>query len=359
MVVFNLVRAASNTDVQHIVLARMPGGDLQQKLERSGVLVFTPDRYYGIRETRKSLRFLENLIQDQEIDVLHAHMADASFLAWLLTRRRSLPYVITHHGHDPLPNCNELCRWVHHLLLIVSARAAARNIAVSSSVAERIQRKLFLKVGAVKVLANGVPLPDLQAGSESNLQEGMLRVCSIGRLVKLKGHNQLIEAAAKLVESLPNATFTFLGDGELRESLEAQVSSLGIKKNIVFAGSVDDVADRLRQVNLFISTSHYEGMPMAVLEAMASGVPVIASDVPGNSVVVEHGVNGLLYKAGDVADLLEKVREVVNMPGLAAKRARNARECVESKYSASAVAQRHADLYHEIINGNTGQVRQA
>lgn len=353
VVVFNLATAAAGGDVRHLVCVREPGGALQAELTAHGVPVFAPERYFGARDTRRSLQFLRRIVQEQSVDLIHAHMADAAFLGWRVARACALPLVITHHGHDLLPNCGTLCRWVYWGLLAAAAHYARRNIAVAPPVAQTLRRRLGLAAQRISVLVNGVPVPPQDRYLRSDrLRTSAPRVVAVGRLVKLKGHAQLIAAAARVVKTLPGARFYIVGDGPLRDSLQALSASLGLTEHVIFTGSVADVPAHLHAADIYVSTSHYEGMPMATLEAMAWGVPVIASDVAGNRAVVRHEETGLLYALEDVEQLAQRIESLLRYPDDALARAHRARDLVEKRYSVSAVAAAYADLYGELLGAN-------
>lgn len=353
VVVFNLATAGGGGNARHVVCAREPGGDLQAALAARGIPVHAPDRYHGLAQTRRSLRFLAGIVRDEAIDVVHAHMADAAFLGWRLARAHRLPLVITHHGHDLLPNCGRLCRLVYLLLLAAAAHGAGRNVAVAAPVAETLRRRLRLDAARISVIANGVPVPAHgQWERPDRLWTRAPQVIAVGRLVELKGHAQLLAAAALLVQEFPGAHFTLVGDGPLRVRLQQQVETLGLGGQVTFAGSVADVPERLHAADVYVSTSHYEGMPMATLEAMAWGVPVVASDVPGNRDVVRDGGTGLLFAPGDVAGLAGRIRETVLQPEQARERAGRARALVETDYGMTAVAGAYARVYAEVMQQN-------
>lgn len=347
--VFNLATLPDSNDVQHAVCVREQGGALQAELERRGVPVYGPDRYYGARETRHSLRFMQTVVQREAVDIVHAHMADAAFLGWRLARRFFLPLVITHHGHDLLPRCGRFCRLVYYALLTGATHHANRNVAVSDGIARSLRRWLLLKDEGVRIISNGVPVPDKSALSTVRLRDASPRVITVGRLVELKGHEQLIAAASVLAAECPGIRFSIVGDGPLRERLQHQVGLFGLGDQVDFTGTTGDVPARLNEADIYVSTSRYEGMPMAVLEAMAWGVPVIASDVPGNRAVVEDGRTGLLYRPGDSADLVRRIREVMEQPEQAAERAGRARNLVEERFSVEASARKYAQLYADVM----------
>lgn len=349
MMVLNLVTASDAENVRYVVCARAPGGALEEVLEERGIPVFTPSRYFGGLAIRRSVQFLEQVIENGAIDLVHAHMADAAFLGWRLARRRALPLVITHHGHDILPKCGRVCRLVYLVLLAAAARYAARNVAVSTSVADRVRRRLVLRREQVSVIGNGVPVPGEDILTRRGRWEGVApHVVTVGRLVEQKNQKQLIAAASVLVGHFPDARFSIVGDGPLRERLERLAKSLGLSNKINFTGSVSDVPAYLREADVYVSTSLYEGMAVATLEAMAWGVPVIASDVPGNRAVVRNGETGLLYKLDDIAGLGRAIIAVIEQPENARERARRARQLVQECYNATAATRLYEQLYTDV-----------
>jgi len=360
IVVANLVASAGGR-ARHVVCVRHPGGPLQRAIEDRGVPVFSPDSYYGTRATRRSLRFIDRIIENEAIDIVHAHMADAAFLGWLAARKRRLPLVITHHGHDILPGCSGsvLCRTVYAVFLGLAARYARRNVAVAPAVADIVRRRLLLGRDRVAVIANGVPVPPPEVGGAATRDVGGsgLRIVTVGRLVELKGQEQLIAAVSTLVKRYANLRVFIVGDGPLGESLRRETDALVLSDNIVFTGSVDDVSVYLREADVYISTSYREGMPLAVLEAMAWQVPVIASDIPGNRSVIEHGKTGLLYQVGDIEALAGAIRQVTEEPERAQERARRGRLLVEECYSVGAAIRAYEHLYAEILGEDQRQGR--
>ena len=314
------------------------------------MLVFVPDGYYGMLATRRSLRFIERIIESESIDIVHAHMADAAFLGWLAARKRRLPLVITHHGPDILPDCDGgfFCRSIYAILLGFAARYARCNVAVAPAVAGVLNRRLGLGRNRIEVITNGVPVPEQAAAADTG-RSGRMHVVSVGRLVAMKGQDQLIAAAATLASQGADPRLFIVGDGPGRESLRQQADALGLGDRVVFTGVVDDVSVYLRQADVFVSASHEEGMPLCVLEAMAWHLPVIASDIAGHRSLIGHGETGLLYPLGDVHALALAIRRVIDEPGPARERARHARRLVEERFSIDASARAYDHLYAGIL----------
>ena len=131
------------------------------------------------------------------------------------------------------------------------------------------------------------------------------RIVAVGRLDANKNHEMMIRAFADLKDQYPEYTLTIYGEGELRQFLEELVSKLDIKERVFLPGVVPDVADRIEKAALFLLTSYSEGVSNALIEALASGLPVISTDVPSGGTVelITDGMNGLIIPAGDVQAL--------------------------------------------------------
>ena len=348
--VSNLVSASDQGPVNYSICVRQPGSQLARDLRGRGVKVFEPACYFGFRSVRRSFFFIEQQCIEHRIQLIHAHLADAAFLGWLVARKLNLPLVISHHGQDILPTCHALCRGVYYLLLTLAARAAAMNIAVSSSVAERVRKLLPLNERRLRIITNGVHLP------QSGVSESVTRastagpiLISVGRLVPLKCQALLISAMAGIRRRYPDARLLLVGDGECMPDLRAQVEASGLDDCVEFTGIVDNVGEYLARADIYLSSSESEGMPVSVLEAMAWGLPVIASDIPGHRSVIDPGKTGFLYELNNVGELVDRVTAVATDTELARAVTAGARALVQEHYSDTRLAQQHADLYRRIL----------
>lgn len=208
----------------------------------------------------------------------------------------------------------------------------------------------MIGMNQIQLIVNGVPVPSKL--NEPKLLEKQTKypaIVCVGRFVELKGQIQLIEAASIVLNRHNNAIIYLVGDGPLRESLEQKVRSLGLTENIIFTGSVDNVSEFLDRADIYISTSHYEGLPVATLEAMARGCPVIASDVPGNNEVVKNDITGTLYSLGNVEELAEKINQCVAGLDKARVCADQAYQMVKQNYNSEFVSKRYKEIYSELV----------
>jgi glycosyltransferase involved in cell wall biosynthesis len=209
-------------------------------------------------------------------------------------------------------------------------------IAVAEEVALSMQR--LYQIATCQVIANCIPteiyarpqMPrELWRAKEGFAEKDTLFVC-VARFAPQKNHALLLNAFARGPASHPHARLLLVGDGALRANLEAQAKSLGVTDSIRFLGLRSDIPDALGASDVFVLGSDYEGNPLSVLEAMASGLPIVSTAVGGVPSLVKNGTHGLLVQPGDLEGLsksmesLFRQREVRQSLGMAA--ARRARE---------------------------------
>ena len=226
--------------------------------------------------------------------------------------------------------------------------ASEHVIAVSSAVAEHA-RRLGRGDRPMTVIPNGVDTAVFHPSPEPRpLGKTVLFV---GRLVSNKGPQTLVEAAPEVLKRHQDARFLFLGEGPLHKALRRRTRSLGIDQNVAFLGTRSDVAEIMRGAALLARPSTLEGMPLTVLEGMASGLPVVATPVGGTPELVSDGVNGRLVPPGDSNALASRIIELLDDPHLAAEMGRHGRQRAAAGYTWERVIARTEAVYAQV----TGQ----
>jgi glycosyltransferase involved in cell wall biosynthesis len=175
---------------------------------------------------------------------------------------------------------------------------------------------------------------------------GVVNVAYVGRIRPVKGVSVLIDAWPKVVQG-NNARLVIAGDGAERAALAQSTRDNGVGDTVEFLGEVSDVPGVLSRADIYVQPSFQEGLPNAVLEAMAMGLPIVATRVSGNEDVVADGDNGLLVPPGDPDALAAALRRLVADPALAAHMGRRSREIVESRFSLTAVMNQLRDAYRK------------
>ena len=179
----------------------------------------------------------------------------------------------------------------------------------------------------------------------------------VASLKEQKGHRFLVEAAAKVLPGMPDAHVLLVGDGTLRPALERQIAEAGLEGRVHLLGERRDVASLLLAADAFVLPSLWEGFSVALVEAMASGLPVIATAVSGTTQVLQDGVSGWLVAPGDAERLAGAMEMLLADPAEASRRGRAARARVETGFSARAQAERYAALYEGRPRQTVGQPR--
>lgn len=187
-------------------------------------------------------------------------------------------------------------------------RRSDRVIAVSQAVADHVVT-LGADPSKVVVARNGVDR-DRFCASRRIERTPSLRVGLIGRLIANKGHSVALQALSLAREGGSDMTLRIVGEGPLAGAAREQVRRLGLEDAVTFTGQVSDVAEQLRSIDVLVRPSYTEGFPLAVLEALASGVPCIVSDVPGNVETVRDGVDGIVVGIGDVEGFASALRRL-------------------------------------------------
>jgi glycosyltransferase involved in cell wall biosynthesis len=204
----------------------------------------------------------------------------------------------------------------------------------------------------IVVLENGVDLSRFERHPPPDTAGSIVRIGAVGNLRPVKNIDGLIRAARELCRVHPRLEFEVAGDGPQRQDLERLISECGIIDRFRLRGSVADVPAFLARQDIAVLPSHSEGMSNALLEYMASGRCIIATDVGANSRLIAHGEAGLLVPPGDETALVRAIEQVLNDPQLAARLGRNARARAESEFSREAMCRRFEEFYLSLSGRN-------
>lgn len=271
-------------------------------------------------------RELRRLFRAGAFDVVHVHQIGYTGARWAVVAAwlARVPRVLcTIHI---APQARE--RLVVRLDRAVMSLLIDRYIAVSNASRGRLVDFLGLAEDRVSVVPNAVDLARFDRDTVSaraelraryGLDERAFVIGAVARLRPQKGVTHLVQAMATVAARFPDARALIVGDGELRADLEAQASALGIADRFRFVGHQTDVVAHLAAMDLFVLPSLYEGMPLAVLEAMAAGLPVVATAVDGTPEAVIDGETGYLVPAGDTPALAAAIVRVLDDRSAAAR----------------------------------------
>ncbi|HXG62895.1 MAG TPA: GT4 family glycosyltransferase PelF, partial [Planctomycetota bacterium] len=298
---------------------------------------------------------LAALFRRRRPDVVHAHTYKAGMLAGVAARWAGVPAVIVSpHGHIFAPGARipgvpaggwklRFLRWA------TSAAQAWAHRVTALSETDRSQQ-IALGLGAASryvVVPNGIDV-ERYAAPRPRLFAGRPVVGAVGRFSPEKGQGVLLEAFARARAALPAARLVLVGYGEAEGELREAAARAGLGETVVFAGERDS-AEVLSSFDVFVQPSLYESQGLAILEAMAAGCPVIATDVGGVRDVVRDGETGVLVPAGDPAALAAAIVGLAGAPERADALAARARAWVRERFSVERMVAAYADLYRNLL----------
>jgi len=275
--------------------------------EAAGVPVFSIDSFPGLRHPIAFAR-LVRIVRAFRPTIVHTHLQSANLYGRLAARLAGSPIVVSteHNVYADKPR-----RYIASERLL--ARKTDAIVAVSAEVRQFLSRQLRIDPSSIRVVHNGVALDAPSDARVSDLRARLsvgsagVRLATVASLTRKKGHDVLLRAVARLREGGVDFALALAGDGVERRRIEASIARLHLGDRVHLLGAVANVADVLAAVDLFVLPSLVEGLPLALLEAMATGKAVIATAVGGVPEVVQSGVNGLLVPPGDDAALADAI----------------------------------------------------
>lgn len=293
---------------------------------------------------------LRRLLADGGYDVVHVHspaIAAVARLLWLTVRRGRRPALVSTE-HNVWRSHLRLTRWANALTYPIGDAWLAVSAEVRSSLPSRLRQR-------TEVLVHGVVLDDFLADAskraaaraELGAADGDVVVLTVANLRRTKGYPDLLDAAATVLARHPGTRFVAVGQGPMEDELRRTAHELGLGERFTFLGYRADAGRLLAGADVFAIASHHEGYPVAVMEALAAGLPVVATTVGGMREAVVEGVNGILVPPGATADLADAIDSLVADAEVRARMGRASRDLAGS-YDFGRTARRLSDLYADV-----------
>jgi glycosyltransferase involved in cell wall biosynthesis len=340
-------------DVSAIVLNH---GRLSEKLKALGIPSTVVDESELSFTTL--LRRVGARLKSNPPQIVHSHRYKENLIAALLKRRCRIPHLIrTVHGS--IEHKAGVKGMKARLYAFLDTRTSKRFDAIVS-VSEDLARQLGEQYPGSKVVTihNAVEaatiLPSRRREDvrrELGVADDQPLIGVVGRLVAVKGLERFLAVAKLIVAAHPRAAFLVVGDGPLHQECRQMVLDLGLQGKVLLTGFRDDVVDVINSLDIYAMTSHHEGIPMTLLEALALSRPVVAMSVGGIPEVIEDGVSGILVKSGDIERMAASCIRLMTEKPTAIELGRNARRRVESEFSILAHRQRVVELYQSVVRG--------
>ncbi|MCX7569517.1 glycosyltransferase [Tumebacillus sp. DT12] len=353
----HLIGLVNNLDTHqfHPQVAVFYEGEFSARVRRLGIPITV------LKSGRKEwggLHPVRDLINDWRPHVIHTHGVRANLIGRLANRQAGYPARLITTVHSILAldypmywkrllfASFERLTWpfVHHFILV-----------------SRAMKEEHLKKGLpeskLSVVHNAIELPEQpqEHVPETSLREllgvgdDVTIVGTVARLHTVKGHTYLLQAIQKVVAEDQNVVFPWFGDGDLYEELQAEAKALGVERYIKMLGFRQDVPDLLPQLDVFVLPSLSEGLSVALLEALAVGVPAIATAVGGSPEVIDSGEDGLLVPPADPEELAQAICLLVKDKELRLRMAKAGQEMVYRRFTLPRLVRETTDVYKKMI----------
>jgi len=295
---------------------------------------------------------LRHIIIEKSVDIVNVHnwgIFVESCIA--ITAKMSAKLVFTVHGPytDVVPGLKStIKRKLRHYLERRSAnrRCVGKIITVSDSIQEYITNDIGIGLDRLLTIHNGIDASRLGFSKP----DGNLKLITVGRLAAIKNQALLIDALSQALKVNRQITLTIVGDGPERENLERQVVDMSLASQVKFLGFRNDARELVAQHDVFVLSSNYEGISIALLEAMSQALPSIATDVGGIAETIRDQVTGLLVPGGDVDQYALAILRLANNNRLGKEMGLNARQYFEEKFHENIVIGKYQQVYQDSLS---------
>lgn len=330
----------------HNVIVVSNGGRLVKELLEAGARhIKLPVHEKSLFTVVKMIRRLNYIIKEEKVDIVHARSRVPAIIGFFAARQTGAVFITTAHGYYSTHLLSRVMGW-------------GRYVIVASSVIGRHMIEDFkVPRERIKFVPRGVDLekfafkPIDPTGSKSEYRIGI-----VGRITPIKGHAFFLQAIVRVVRIFPKVKILIVGDApedkpEYKENLKALIQKLDIGRYVEFLGSRHDMPKVMSELDLLVLPSiGHEAFGRVIIEAGASGVPVVATRIGGAVDIIENGKTGLLVKPGDIIEMVDSIMALLKDRALARELADEARKKIEREYSLARMAEDTLKIYEEAHN---------
>jgi sugar transferase (PEP-CTERM/EpsH1 system associated) len=346
--IVNLINNTRNPIFKHKICCLRRLGNMQERIRDKTIPLFCMDS----TGNDVTLPFrLAALMRRENIHLVRCMNAEAFFFGFIAAKIARTPVLLYGNGGRSFPEKRHRA-WVERLFSRFTDLITVNSDDLKSDMVSQIG----IKPDKILVLDNGVdvqrfnrsePLDRMKVMKSIGLHGEEQVIGTVGRLSAPKDYKTLLRAFTKVNGALPSSRLMIIGDGPLRSELESYASSLLIQDNVLFLGNRNDVAELYPLMNVFVLTSIFEGFSNVIVEAMASSLPVVATNVGANRRILIDGVTGYLTPVGDNDLISEKIIHLLQSPREALEMGRRGRERVKDQFSLEMMVERYESCYQD------------
>lgn len=284
---------------------------------------------------------LKRIIKEIKPDVIHTHLYVVPYVL-LAAKRKTVKYHTVHNVAD-----KEAEGLLRQIMRVAYRFGGFTPVAISQYCAKTFEEVYGRSVETIPTIINGV---DINKFKPDRTKHSMIKLINIGRFYPQKNQKMLIKAFSEIHKQCPNTLLEIVGDGYLRSELEAEVRSCGLEDAVIMEGESNSIPKKLNDSDIYVMSSDFEGLPVSVLEAMATGLPIVSTKAGGTVDIVKDSINGLLVPIGDVDALVNAILRLVTNPEERKAMGEESRIMAKS-FSIEECARKYQELY---LRGNEG-----
>lgn len=297
----------------------------------------------------KTINSICHILEDKQPDIIHCHSSKAGIVGRIAGAIKNVPAVFTAHGWAFTSGVSSAKRIIYAAIEHMMLGITKKVICVSEFDRQLAKRWFLHNYNRVVTVHNGI----VDKAFNSNIVREYslpLKLISVARFSHQKNNMELIKAIEQINKLYSdNLQLNMVGDGPLLSEAQTYVTSHNLENDVHFLGSRTDVDDILNQNDIFCLISNYEGLPISIIEAMRARMPIIASDVGGVNELVQDDVNGFLIPRGNISELVEKLKYILDHKELIKYMGEASRKIYEEEYTADRMNQKILSVYNEVI----------
>ncbi|MBN2301532.1 MAG: glycosyltransferase family 4 protein [Lentisphaerae bacterium] len=342
-----------------------PNGTITRELQNRDIkycfiqdLVRNPSPLKDLR----AMHQIKRLLASTHFDLVHTHSSKAGILGRVAAQSSGIPSVHTPHGHIFYGYFNRLLTGVYIQFERMAARRTKKIVSLTDLETEESLAHGIGKIDQYVTIHSGVPLDALRRldrsarakfRSEYGIPENAILIVSVARLTHIKGLDVLIKALADMNTCQEQWQLALVGDGEEKQQLARLAHNLRLETQIRFTGHLSDITPALAACDIFVLPSRNEGMGRALVEAMAAGLPCVATNVGGIPTIIKNNINGLIVPPDNPNALSKALIRLITLPSLRKQIGNKATESVYPEYDEETMLNQHAELYGSVIAAAT------
>lgn len=323
-------------------------------IEKDSVKIFNMEK----GEAHEVFLFLRlaKLFKKEKIDILHTNGWATLFDGVLGAKVGGIPVIVhSEHGKDPedFVQIQQRRVWTRRLI----TPFLDKMITVSDDIKKQFVNITGLKTEQITCIHNGIEFQDMEINykekrREIGVKDHEILIGSVGRLESVKNYDMFIRAAEIVLKEYPLVKFIIIGDGSLRQKLHSLITEIGINKSVFLLGERNDVNELLKIMDIFVLPSISEGLSLALLEAMANKLPIVATNVGGNPEVVIDGKTGILVPSGDIFSLVMAITELIKDENKRKNMGEDGFVMVKKEFAVEKMIANHEELYLSLYRKN-------